>query len=136
MRGALSLRAVRLGRFSAAVAALLVLLAGQVDPHAWLEGSHEHHLAGGLQELAFDHLHVHESHPDQPLHVEGSHSDRHHRCVQCLFQQFAGVVDPAAPAQLGRVARYGAIFDRGLAEVLKAAAILAAAEPPAQNGPD
>ena len=86
MRGALSLRAVRLGRFSAAVAAFLVLLAGQVDPHAWLEGSHEHHLAGGLQELAFDHLHVHESHPDQPLHVEGSHSDRHHRCVQCLFQ--------------------------------------------------
>lgn len=86
MRGALSLRAVRLGRFSAAVAALLVLLTGQVDPHAWLEGSHEHHLTGGLQELAFDHLHVEESHPDQPLHVEGSASDRHHRCVQCLFQ--------------------------------------------------
>lgn len=86
MRGALSLRAVRLGRVSAAVVALLVLLTGQVDPHAWLGGSHEHHLAGGLQELAFDHLHVHESHPDQPLHVEGSHSDRHHRCVQCLFQ--------------------------------------------------
>jgi hypothetical protein len=65
------------------ICALLVFVGLAVEPHLWDRGGHRHHDAG---EAAGGHIHVAESHPEQPLHIEGSITSEEPHCGVCLLR--------------------------------------------------
>lgn len=66
----------------------LALLGATVDLHVLSDDGHGHHghHALDLWPAADGHLHVLESHPDQPVHVEGSIVLEHSHCITCMLR--------------------------------------------------
>lgn len=75
-------------RAAGALLIALALLGGVVDLHVLGDddhGHHDHHVLD-LSQATDGHFHVVESHPDQPVHVEGSIVLEHAHCTTCLMR--------------------------------------------------